>query len=88
MHFKLSGFFQGHFRKYLKKDPLELRNIVHASSCILQLNFAHIINKTYNFSFQDLEARRLKRGHVLTELLETERIYVSEMSSILKVSLF
>ncbi|XP_030369624.1 guanine nucleotide exchange factor DBS isoform X2 [Scaptodrosophila lebanonensis] len=33
---------------------------------------------------QDAEARRLKRGHVLTELLETERIYVSEMSSILK----
>lgn len=33
-----------------------------------------------------MEARRLKRGHVLTELLETERIYVSEMSSILKVS--
>lgn len=35
---------------------------------------------------QDLEARRLKRGHVLAELLETERIYVSEMGSILKVS--
>ncbi|XP_041450328.1 guanine nucleotide exchange factor DBS isoform X8 [Drosophila obscura] len=33
---------------------------------------------------QDLDARRLKRGHVLTELLETERIYVNEMSSILK----
>ncbi|XP_015038992.1 guanine nucleotide exchange factor DBS isoform X4 [Drosophila pseudoobscura] len=33
---------------------------------------------------QDVEARRLKRGHVLTELLETERIYVTEMSSILK----
>lgn len=33
-----------------------------------------------------MEARRLKRGHVLSELLETERIYVSEMSSILKVS--
>ncbi|XP_046866240.1 guanine nucleotide exchange factor DBS isoform X2 [Drosophila willistoni] len=33
---------------------------------------------------QDAEARRLKRGHVLTELLETERIYVNEMSSILK----
>ncbi|BFG03120.1 guanine nucleotide exchange factor DBS [Drosophila madeirensis] len=33
---------------------------------------------------QDVEARRLKRGHVLTELLETERIYVHEMSSILK----
>ncbi|KAM7344260.1 guanine nucleotide exchange factor DBS isoform 6-T10 [Cochliomyia hominivorax] len=33
---------------------------------------------------QDSEARRLKRGHVLSELLETERIYVSEMSSILK----
>uniref|UniRef100_A0A1I8PJP2 Guanine nucleotide exchange factor DBS n=1 Tax=Stomoxys calcitrans TaxID=35570 RepID=A0A1I8PJP2_STOCA len=35
-------------------------------------------------SQQDMEARRLKRGHVLSELLETERIYVSEMSSILK----
>ncbi|XP_051859897.1 guanine nucleotide exchange factor DBS isoform X3 [Drosophila albomicans] len=33
---------------------------------------------------QDAEARRLKRGHVLSELLETERIYVNEMSSILK----
>ncbi|KAH8371036.1 hypothetical protein KR093_005956 [Drosophila rubida] len=35
---------------------------------------------------QDAEARRLKRGHVLSELLETERIYVNEMSSILKVN--
>ncbi|KAM8711691.1 hypothetical protein ACLKA7_012234 [Drosophila subpalustris] len=34
---------------------------------------------------QDAEARRLKRGHVLSELLETERIYVNEMSSILKL---
>ncbi|XP_055387523.1 guanine nucleotide exchange factor DBS-like isoform X2 [Condylostylus longicornis] len=33
---------------------------------------------------QDLESRRLKRGHVLHELLETERIYVTEMNSILK----
>ncbi|XP_037904772.1 guanine nucleotide exchange factor DBS isoform X5 [Hermetia illucens] len=32
----------------------------------------------------DTEARRLKRGHVLTELLETERIYVTEMASILR----
>lgn len=30
----------------------------------------------------------LKRGHVLAELLETERIYVAEMGSILKVSRF
>lgn len=28
----------------------------------------------------------MKRGHVLSELLETERIYVNEMSSILKVN--
>nr|XP_044248683.1 uncharacterized protein LOC108054920 isoform X3 [Drosophila takahashii] len=33
---------------------------------------------------QDVERRRLRRGHVLKELLETERIYVHEMSSILK----
>ncbi|XP_054091224.1 uncharacterized protein Mcf2l_1 isoform X2 [Zeugodacus cucurbitae] len=33
---------------------------------------------------QDAEARRIHRGHVLTELLETERIYVNEMASILK----
>lgn len=39
-----------------------------------------------NLQLQDAEARRLKRGHVLSELLETERIYVNEMSSILKVS--
>ncbi|GAB0097511.1 uncharacterized protein DMENIID0001_131520 [Sergentomyia squamirostris] len=32
----------------------------------------------------DVEARRLKRGHVLAELLDTERIYVAEMGSILK----
>nr|XP_043066532.1 guanine nucleotide exchange factor DBS isoform X3 [Drosophila bipectinata] len=32
---------------------------------------------------QDYEARCLKRGHVLTELLETEKIYVNEISSIL-----
>ncbi|XP_032311518.1 guanine nucleotide exchange factor DBS isoform X6 [Drosophila ananassae] len=34
-------------------------------------------------SNKDCEARRLKRGHVLTELLETEKIYVNEISSIL-----
>ncbi|XP_054741077.1 uncharacterized protein LOC129246350 isoform X1 [Anastrepha obliqua] len=33
---------------------------------------------------QDAEARRIHRGHILTELLETERIYVNEMASILK----
>lgn len=34
---------------------------------------------------QDIETRKSKRGHVLAELLETERIYVAEMGSILKV---
>lgn len=29
---------------------------------------------------------KAKRGHVLTELLETEKIYVSELLSIIKVS--
>uniref|UniRef100_A0A182LX11 DH domain-containing protein n=1 Tax=Anopheles culicifacies TaxID=139723 RepID=A0A182LX11_9DIPT len=33
----------------------------------------------------DSDDRKLKRGHVLAELLETERIYVAEMGSILKV---
>jgi hypothetical protein len=36
-------------------------------------------------STHDHEALRAKRGHVLGELLDTERIYVSELSSILKV---
>lgn len=35
---------------------------------------------------QDIETRKSKRGHVLGELLETERIYVAEMGSILRVS--
>ncbi|XP_008211520.1 guanine nucleotide exchange factor DBS isoform X2 [Nasonia vitripennis] len=33
---------------------------------------------------RDGEALRLKRGHVLTELVETERIYVAELGSIIK----
>jgi len=33
---------------------------------------------------RDIEAQRLKRGHVLTELVETERIYVTELGSIIK----
>ncbi|XP_034943713.1 guanine nucleotide exchange factor DBS-like isoform X2 [Chelonus insularis] len=33
---------------------------------------------------RDTEAFRLKRGHVLTELIETERVYVSELGSIIK----
>lgn len=33
---------------------------------------------------RDVEALRLKRGHVLAELVETERIYVSELGSIIK----
>uniref|UniRef100_A0A182IWR8 DH domain-containing protein n=1 Tax=Anopheles atroparvus TaxID=41427 RepID=A0A182IWR8_ANOAO len=32
----------------------------------------------------DSDERKLKRGHVLAELLETERIYVAEMGSILR----
>lgn len=33
---------------------------------------------------RDIEALRLKRGHVLAELVETERVYVSELGSIIK----
>lgn len=33
---------------------------------------------------KDVEALRLKRGHVLAELVETERIYVAELGSIIK----
>ena len=33
---------------------------------------------------RDVEALRQKRGHVLTELVETERIYVAELGSIIK----
>lgn len=33
---------------------------------------------------RDIEALRQKRGHVLAELLETERIYVTELGSIIK----
>ncbi|XP_058976082.1 guanine nucleotide exchange factor DBS isoform X11 [Musca domestica] len=50
----------------------------------VSLNGDNGCNSDVGESQQDMEARRLKRGHVLTELLETERIYVSEMSSILK----
>jgi hypothetical protein len=35
-------------------------------------------------SAQDLEMLKTKRGHVLAELLETERIYVSELGSVIK----
>ena len=52
-------------------------NSLILTAIILTFNFSHIS--------QDIESRRLKRGHVLAELLETERIYVSEMGSILKV---
>lgn len=33
---------------------------------------------------RDMEGLRMKRGHVLAELIETERIYVSELGSIIK----
>lgn len=39
-------------------------------------------------NLQDIETRKSKRGHVLAELLETERIYVAEMGSILRVRIF
>lgn len=32
------------------------------------------------------EEYRAKRGHVLTELLETEKVYVAELLSIIRVS--
>lgn len=46
----------------------------------------HFLKFIIQFQFQDIDARNFKRGHVLAELLETERIYVAEMGSILKVS--
>lgn len=33
---------------------------------------------------RDVEALRMKRGHVLSELVDTERVYVSELGSIIK----
>lgn len=33
---------------------------------------------------RDIEALKQKRGHVLAELLDTERIYVAELGSIIK----
>lgn len=35
-------------------------------------------------STQDLEMLKTKRGHVLAELLETERVYVNELGSLIK----
>lgn len=35
---------------------------------------------------EDAEARRSRRGHVLAELMQTERVYVQELGSILSVS--
>lgn len=35
---------------------------------------------------EDAEARRAKRGHVLAELMQTERVYVHELGSIISVS--
>ena len=35
---------------------------------------------------EDAEARRARRGHVLAELMQTERVYVQELGSILSVS--
>lgn len=34
----------------------------------------------------DAEVRRSRRGHVLAELMQTERVYVKELGSILSVS--
>lgn len=55
-----------------------------------RLTLAILISIITNWAFtlfsQDIETRNSKRGHVLGELLETERIYVAEMGSILKVS--
>lgn len=36
---------------------------------------------------EDAEVRRSRRGHVLAELLQTERVYVQELGSILNVSI-
>lgn len=36
---------------------------------------------------EDAEARRSRRGHVLAELMQTERVYVQELGSILSVSI-
>lgn len=55
---------------------------------ILILNF-FLFLKPGKKNNQDIETKkdfRSKRCHVLTELLETERIYVAEMGSILRVS--
>lgn len=41
---------------------------------------------TEHLSPETDEVNKIKTGHVLTELLETERIYVSELLSIINVS--
>ncbi|KAL9912855.1 guanine nucleotide exchange factor DBS isoform 10-T12 [Glossina fuscipes fuscipes] len=64
--------------------PRSMDGIVDAGISLNGDNTCNMDNGDHIQNQQDLDARRLKRGHVLTELLETERIYVHEMSSILK----
>ncbi|KAH8320305.1 hypothetical protein KR074_003074, partial [Drosophila pseudoananassae] len=56
---------------------------IHQNETRKYINAKKSKHKNFVIEFQDYEARRLKRGHVLTELLETEKIYVNEISSIL-----
>ncbi|XP_041675593.1 uncharacterized protein LOC108105577 isoform X2 [Drosophila eugracilis] len=63
------------------------RNSCDSSSSIQKLETR---SETENFKqkkvilLKDAELRFLRHGHVLKEILETERIYVNEMSSIIK----
>lgn len=44
------------------------------------------INSSPESDLSQDDEMKAKRGHVLTELLETERVYVMELKSILLVS--
>lgn len=53
-------------------------------NCVRPSNFIFILMCIF---WQDIESHRVKRGHVLAELLDSERIYVNEMKSILTVGI-
>ncbi|XP_020815342.1 guanine nucleotide exchange factor DBS-like [Drosophila serrata] len=72
---------------FLRLRPIKT-SCTHDLRPMSKEGFSELIASTENAeqsqNQEDLESLRLKRGHVLTELLETERIYVNEMSSILQ----
>ncbi|XP_026759073.2 guanine nucleotide exchange factor DBS-like isoform X4 [Galleria mellonella] len=65
------------------KPARPVQTVPPQSATLAQANQMETSGGSVSSGGEDAEARRSRRGHVLAELLQTERVYVQELGSIL-----